>query len=153
MLWCSGTESQPTLIRGLKKTCHLQLRSTFQRQAFSSNPKIQQSITVNSLALFWAMATLNIGNGLVPLLTQHTKCLIRPDSIQALIRKTKEGRGCLQEANKTSTLQSSVCCVLTQGEAHIYSCSREKLTVNNYVVFYTQISPRCTVNISVFRPL
>lgn len=50
------------------------------------------------------------------------------------------------------SVASSVCCVLTQGEAHIYSCSQEKLTVNNYVVLYTQISPWCTVNRSISGP-
>lgn len=39
-------------LEGKKKPCPMQLFSTFQRQAFSSNPTIQQSIPVYRLALF-----------------------------------------------------------------------------------------------------
>lgn len=50
-------------------------------QQFSSNPTTQQSIPVH----YSESAILNIDYGVVPLLPQNTKCLIRPDSIQTLI--------------------------------------------------------------------
>lgn len=74
--------SEVSLRKCERQKSHVQLFSTFQRQAFSSNPTTQQSIPVCRLALFWASAILNIDYGVVPLSTQHTKRLTRPDSIQ-----------------------------------------------------------------------
>lgn len=70
---------------GGKKTCPVQLFSTYQRKAFSSNPTTQQSIPVH----YSESAILNIDYGVVPLLPKHTKCLIRPDSIQTLIQSKR----------------------------------------------------------------
>lgn len=112
-----------------KKSFHLQLFSTFQREPFSQSPTIQQSIPAYTLALFWVSAVVNI----------DSVRLIRPDSMQPhkTIADRLKANPFLQETNKNVTgvlcFEPMYSYVLTQGEALIYTCSQTKLTVNNCV--------------------
>lgn len=112
-----------------KKSFHLQLFSTFQRQPFSQSPTIQQSIPAYTLALFWVSAVVNI----------DSVRLIRPDSMQPhkTIADRLKANPFLQETNKNVTgvlcFEPMYSYVLTQGEALIYTCSQTKLTVNKCV--------------------